>query len=143
VYSRCCRPLPGDEIVGYLGRGEGLAVHTRDCATARKLEHKDSERFIGVEWSDEIKRNFETTIHVTVVNGKGVLARVAGALGSAETDIVHVDMGQGTPPDTAELKFVVAVRDTSHLEQVLRHLKRTSSVIKADRQTNKGLINPS
>jgi len=68
---------------------------------------------------------------------------VAGALASAETDIVHVDMGQETPQDTAELKFVVAVRDTSHLEQVLRHLKRTSSVIKADRQTNKGLINPS
>jgi GTP pyrophosphokinase len=137
VYSRCCRPLPGDDIVGYLGRGEGLAVHTRDCATARKLEHKDSERFIGVEWSDELSRSFETTITVTVVNGKGVLARVAGALASGETDIVHVDMGQETPQDTAELKFVVAVRDVSHLEQVLRHLNRTPSVIKAERQTNK------
>ena len=138
VYSRCCRPLPGDDIVGYLGRGEGLAVHTRDCATARKLEHKDRERFIGVEWSDELTRNFETSINVTVLNGKGVLARVAGALASAETDIVHVDMGHETPQDTAELKFVVAVRDTTHLEQVLRHLKRTPSVIRADRQTNKG-----
>jgi GTP pyrophosphokinase len=113
-------------------------VHTRDCATARKLEHKDSERFIGVEWSDDITRSFETSINVTVLNGKGVLARVAGALASAETDIVHVDMGQETPQDTAELKFVVAVRDTAHLEQVLRHLKRTPSVIQADRQTNKG-----
>jgi GTP pyrophosphokinase len=137
VYSRCCRPLPGDDIVGYLGRGEGLAVHTRDCAIARKLEHKDSERFIGVEWSDELTRSFETTITVTVVNGKGVLARVAGALASGETDIVHVDMGQETPQDTAELKFVVAVRDVSHLDQVLRHLNRTPSVIKAERQTNK------
>ncbi len=137
VYSRCCRPLPGDDIVGYLGRGEGLAVHTRDCATARKLEHKDSERFIGVEWSDELARNFETGITVTVLNGKGVLARVAGALASAETDIVHVDMGQESPQDTAELKFVVAVRDTTHMEQVLRYLKRTPSVIQAARQSNK------
>ena len=142
VYSRCCRPLPGDEIVGYLGRGDGLAVHTRDCAAARKLEHKDSERFIGVEWSDEMTRSFETGINVTVVNGKGVLARVAGAMASAETDIVHVDMGHETPQDTAELKFIVAVRDTSHLDQVMRHLKRTSSVIQATRQTNKGLTNP-
>jgi len=140
VFSRCCRPLPGDDIVGYLGRGEGLAVHTRDCATARKLEHKDSERFIGVEWSDEMSRSFETAITVTVVNGQGVLARVAGAMASAETDIVHVDMGQETPQDTAELKFVIAVRDTSHLEQVLRHLKRTPSVIKAERQTHKGSL---
>jgi GTP diphosphokinase / guanosine-3',5'-bis(diphosphate) 3'-diphosphatase len=138
VFSRCCRPLPGDDIVGYLGRGEGLAVHTRDCATARKLEHKDSERFIGVEWSDELSRSFETALTVTVVNGQGVLARVAGAMASAETDIVHVDMGQESPQDTAELKFVITVRDTSHLEQVLRHLKRTPSVIKAERLTHKG-----
>jgi GTP pyrophosphokinase len=138
VFSRCCRPLPGDDIVGYLGRGEGLTVHTRDCATARKLEHKDSERFIGVEWSDELSRSFETAITITVINGKGVLARVAGAMASAETDIVHVDMGQETPQDTAELKFVISVRDTTHLDQVLRHLKRTPSVIKAERQKHKG-----
>jgi GTP diphosphokinase / guanosine-3',5'-bis(diphosphate) 3'-diphosphatase len=138
VYSRCCRPLPGDDIVGYLGRGEGLAVHTRDCATARKLEHKDSERFIGVEWSEEPVRNFETSIEVTVVNGKGALARVAGALSAAEADIVHVDMGNESPQDTADLRFVIAVRDLVHLETVLRQLKRTSSVIQAARQTNKG-----
>ena len=138
VYSSCCRPLPGDDIVGYLGRGEGLAVHTRDCQAARKLEHKDSERFIGVEWSDEPVRSFETGIEVTVVNGKGVLARVAGALASAEADIVHVDMGHESPQDTADLRFVVAVRDTHHLDSVLRQLKRTPSVIQAERQTNKG-----
>ena len=129
--------MPGDPIVGYLGRGEGLVVHVSDCGLARRLLNKDSERFIGVEWSDELTRSFETTITVTVVNGKGVLARVAGALASGETDIVHVDMGQETPQDTAELKFVVAVRDVSHLDQVLRHLNRTPSVIKAERQTNK------
>jgi GTP pyrophosphokinase len=59
-------------------------------------------------------------------------------MASAETDIVHVDMGQESPQDTAELKFVITVRDTSHLEQVVRHLKRTPSVIKAERLTHKG-----
>ena len=138
VYSRCCRPLPGDDIVGYLGRGEGLAVHTRDCSLARKLQQKDSERFIGVEWSDEPTRGFETAIEVTVVNGKGVLARVAGALATAEADIVHVDMGNESALDTAELRFVLSVRDVQHLEAVMRQLKRTPSVIQAKRQTPKG-----
>lgn len=138
VYSRCCRPLPGDDIVGYLGRGEGLAVHARDCAAARKLAHKDSERFIGVEWSDELSQSFETAITVTMLNGKGILARVAGALASAETDIVQVEMGNTASQDIAELRFVIAVRDTAHLEQVLRQLKRTPSVVNADRQTHKG-----
>ena len=133
VYSRCCRPLPGDEIVGYLGRGEGLAVHRAECSSARKLRQKDSERFIGVEWSDEPTRAFETGIEVTVVNGKGVLARIAGAMASAEADIVHVDMGQEKVQDAAELRFLLSVRDRSHLDAVLRQLKRTPAVIKAER----------
>jgi guanosine-3',5'-bis(diphosphate) 3'-pyrophosphohydrolase len=74
-FASCCRPVPGDAILGYLGRGEGLVVHTADCGVARRLQHKDSERFIGVEWSDEPVRPFETGVLVTVTNGKGVLAR--------------------------------------------------------------------
>ena len=135
TYSQCCHPIPGDEIVGYLGRGEGLAVHRSECANARKLQQKDSERFIGVEWSEEPVRNFETAIEVSVVNGKGVLARVAGAMAASETDIVHVDMGHETAQDTAELRFTISVRDQQHLDAVLRQLKRTPSVIKAERQT--------
>lgn len=113
-------------------------MHTHDCALARKLQQKDSERFIGVEWSDEPTRNFETAVEVTVVNGKGVLARVAGALAAAEADIVHVDMGNESAQDTADLRFVLAVRDVQHLQAVLRQLKRTPSVIQAKRQTPKG-----
>ena len=135
VYSRCCRPLPGDDIVGYLGRGEGLAVHTRHCGHARRLQQKDSERFIGVEWSDEPVRAFETAVQVTVVNGKGVLARVAGAMASSEADIVHVDMGQESAQDTADLHFILSVRDLPHLDTVLRQLRRTPSVISAERES--------
>jgi GTP pyrophosphokinase len=86
-----------------------------------------------VEWSDEPTRPFETGIEVTVVNGKGVLARVAGALASAESDIIHVDMGQEAAQDSAQLRFVIAVSDASHLEAVLRQLKRTPSVVSAHR----------
>uniref|UniRef100_UPI0035B2C5B7 RelA/SpoT family protein n=1 Tax=Hylemonella sp. TaxID=2066020 RepID=UPI0035B2C5B7 len=132
-FATCCRPIPGDAIVGYLGRGEGLVVHTADCAIARKLHHKDSERFIGVEWSDEPARAFEATVVVTVNNGKGVLARVASALASAEADITHIDMGQEAALETIDLRFVVAVRDRVHLADVLRALKRTPSVLRARR----------
>jgi guanosine-3',5'-bis(diphosphate) 3'-pyrophosphohydrolase len=132
-YAPCCRPLPGDEIVGYLGRGEGLVVHVAGCSVARRLQYKDSERFIAVEWSDEPVRAFETGVLVTVSNGKGVLARVAAALASAEADITHVDMGDEAAQDATDLRFVVSVRDTTHLESVLRNLKRTPSVLRARR----------
>lgn len=132
-FAACCRPVPGDAIVGYLGRGEGLVVHTDDCAVAKRLQHKDSERFIGVEWSDEPVRAFETGIRVTIANGKGVLARVAAALAAAEADITHVDMDEERTQDSVELRFIISVRDKAHLDAVLRNLKRQPSVMRAKR----------
>jgi GTP pyrophosphokinase len=132
-FASCCRPVPGDPILGYLGRGEGLVVHTTECTVAKRLQHKDAERFIGVEWSDEPLRSFETGILVTVANGKGALARVAAALANAEADITHVDMDDERAQDATDLRFVVSVRDRSHLDSVLRNLKRTPSVMNAVR----------
>jgi guanosine-3',5'-bis(diphosphate) 3'-pyrophosphohydrolase len=132
-FATCCRPVPGDAIVGYLGRGEGLVVHTEECGVAKRLKHKDAERFISVEWSDEPVRPFETGVLVTVANGKGVLARVAAALATAEADITHVDMDDEEAQDATDLRFVIAVRDKTHLEAVLGKLKRTPSVMRAQR----------
>jgi len=133
-FARCCRPIPGDEIVGYLGRGEGLVVHMHDCPVAKKLQHKDAERFITVEWSDEPVRSFETGLVVTAKNGKGVLAKVAAALAAAEADIVHIDMGHEATQDDVEFRFVIGVRDAAHLAVVLRSLNRTASVMRAERR---------
>ena len=132
-FAPCCKPIPGDGILGYLGRGEGLVIHTDDCAVAKRLQHRDSERFIAVDWSDEPTRLFETTLLITVANGKGVLARVAASLATAEADITHVNMGQERAQDATELRFGVAVRDRVHLASVLRSLKRTPSVLRVQR----------
>ena len=134
VYAPCCRPIPGDRIVGYLGRGEGLAVHTEDCPVVRRLLHRDRERFLEVEWAEELTRPFESTVVVTVSNGKGVLARVAAAIATAEADITHIHMGDEAAQSTTELRFMIAVRDRVHLAQVLRQLRRTPSVLRAQRQ---------
>lgn len=130
-YASCCRPLPGDTIVGYLGHGEGLMVHRTECQTAQRLLSKDRERFINVDWAEETTRSFDTGISVTVQNGKGVLAKVASSLASAEADISHIDMGSEHAHDIAELHFVVAVRDRAHQQATLERLRRTASVITA------------
>ena len=131
--AKCCKPIPGDSIMGYLGRGEGLVVHTDDCAMAKRLVHRDKERFIAVDWSDEPSRSFETGLLVTVVNGKGVLARVAAAMAAAEADITQVDMAQESTQDAAELRFGVSVRDRVHLAAIIRGVKRTPSVLRVQR----------
>lgn len=132
-YAPCCMPIPGDAVVGYLGRGEGLVVHRQDCATARRLQHKDAERFLRVEWADDLHKLFQARITVMVTNGKGVLAQVASAMAKAEADIAHIDMGDSAAEATTDLHFVIAVRDTAHLEQVLDTLNRATPVVRATR----------
>ncbi|MEJ8820573.1 bifunctional (p)ppGpp synthetase/guanosine-3',5'-bis(diphosphate) 3'-pyrophosphohydrolase [Variovorax humicola] len=132
-FALCCRPIPGDSIVGYLGHGEGLVVHTDECGVGQRLRHRDSERFFAVEWAEEPVRTFETGVVITVRNDKGVLARVAATLAEAEADITHVEMADETPQDSTDLRFVIAVRDRAHLDAVLRAVKRTPSVLAANR----------
>ena len=128
--AHCCRPIPGDEIVGYLGRGEGLIVHTAECHTGKRLFERDSERWIHVEWADELSRPFETRIVVLVANGKGVLAQVASAVSAAEADITHIDMSEAAGSETAELRLLLSVRDRQHLADVLRTLRRSRVVLR-------------
>ncbi|PPE65492.1 RelA/SpoT family protein [Caldimonas caldifontis] len=129
----CCRPIPGDAIVGYLGRGEGLVVHTGECQVGKRLYQRDSERWIAVEWADELSRMFDTAVTVLVLNQKGVLAKVAQAVSEAEADITHIDMGHDPGQSTTELKLLLAVRDRVHLAQVLRTLKRSPLVLRVSR----------
>ena len=133
-YATCCHPIPGDAIVGYLGRGEGLVVHTDDCPVIRKQLLRDSERFTEVEWSDEPVRSFETRLLVTLNNVKGALAKVAGALAAAEADITHLEMSKEPVLSDLDIRFTVAVRDRIHLAHVLRSLKRTPTVMRIVRE---------
>lgn len=132
-FARCCHPIPGDKIVGYLGRGEGLIIHTDDCQVGKKLQYKDRERFIEVEWSDTLARTFEVALQVTVADGKGVLARVASTLAAAGADITHVNMSEERAGHATDLRFAIAIQDQSHLNDVLRALERTPSVLRAVR----------
>jgi GTP pyrophosphokinase/guanosine-3',5'-bis(diphosphate) 3'-pyrophosphohydrolase len=129
----CCRPIPGDAIVGYLGRGEGLVVHTAECSVGKRLFARDSEHWMGVEWAEQPSRPFETTISLLVTNGKGVLAQVAQSVSEAEADITHIDMGNDPAAESAELRLLLSVRDRLHLADVMRTLKRSPAVLRVSR----------
>jgi GTP pyrophosphokinase/guanosine-3',5'-bis(diphosphate) 3'-pyrophosphohydrolase len=131
--ASCCRPIPGDAIVGNLGRGEGLTVHTVDCSVGKRLFERDSERWMGVEWAEVPTRPFETAVSLLVKNGKGVLAQVASAVSHAEADITHIDMGDERAAETAELRLLLSVRDRLHLADVMRTLKRSPAVLRVAR----------
>ena len=129
----CCRPIPGDDVVGYLGRGEGLMVHTGECSVGKRLFERDSERWMGVDWAEQPTRTFETAVTLLVNNGKGVLAQVAQAVSEAEADITHIEMGNEPAAETTELQLLLSVRDRLHLADVMRALKRSPAVMHVSR----------
>jgi GTP diphosphokinase / guanosine-3',5'-bis(diphosphate) 3'-diphosphatase len=129
----CCRPIPGDDIVGYLGRGEGLVVHTAECSVGKRLFERDSERWMSVEWAEQPTRAFETGINLLLHNGKGVLAKVAAAVSAAEADITHIDMGSEPAAESTELRMLLSVRDRLQLAAVIRQLKRSAAVMRVAR----------
>lgn len=129
----CCRPIPGDSIVGYLGRGEGLVVHCADCSVSKRLFERDADRWILVEWAEELSRPFEAGVSLLLKNGKGALGKVASAVSEAEADITHIDMGDEPASDVAELQLLLSVRDRLHLADVLRTLRRSSSILRVNR----------
>ena len=124
----CCRPIPGDAIVGYLGRGEGLVVHTAECSVGRRLFERDREHWMSVAWAEEMTRPFETAVNLLLRNGKGVLAQVASAVSSAEADIIHIDMGEERTGESTDMRLVISVRDRFHLAEVMRLLRRSPPV---------------
>jgi len=129
--ATCCRPIPGDDIRGYLGRGEGLKVHTAECQVGRRLFQRDSEHWISVAWADELTRSFEAGVGVLMKNGKGVLAQIAMAVSAAEADITHIAMTEESQDlETAEMQLLLSVRDRLHLADVLRTLKRSPAVLR-------------
>ena len=132
-YARCCRPIPGDAVLGYLMQGEGLVVHTEDCPVAQELQRKDPERFVPVAWG-EPQRAFAADITVTVNNAVGVLAGVTATLAADGVDITRIHMDDDvSQQDVLEIDFTVAVQDFAHLQDILRHLRRTPSVQRAER----------
>ena len=127
----CCRPIPGDPIVGLIRKGHGLVVHTHDCLAIAKLR---SERgnWVDVEWEPEIKGMFEASIRVVAKNERGVLARLASAIAETESNIVNVSMDEDTGEATT-LFFTLQVSDRIHLALILRALRRIPEVIRITR----------
>ncbi|MCE9570393.1 MAG: TGS domain-containing protein, partial [Rhodocyclales bacterium] len=127
----CCRPIPGDPIVGLIRKGQGLVVHTHDCPAIAKLR---SERgnWIDVEWEPEITGMFEASIRVVAKNVRGVLARLAAEIAETGSNIVNVSMDEDTG-DATTLFFTLQVTDRTHLALILRALRRIPEVVRITR----------
>ena len=126
-YAKCCRPIPGDRVVGQFRRGQGLAVHTRDCVTLRK-QRGDAEQLVDVEWAHDVEGVFDAGIRLLIEDRRGLLAELALAIADAEANIDNVSLERPDGGEVSAIFFSVQVKDRRHLAHVIRAVKRVDSV---------------
>ena len=131
-YGKCCRPIPGDALTGQFRRGQGLLVHTRDCATLKK-QSVDVAELVDVEWAPDVEGVFVTGVRLLVADRRGLLAELASAIADADANIDAVSMERPDGGDVLAMFFAVQVRDRRHLAQVLRALHHITDVKRATR----------
>ena len=125
-YAKCCRPLPGDAMVGQFRKGQGLVVHLRDCVTLRK-QRVDSFELVDVEWAPDVQGVFDAGVRVLVADRRGLLAELATAIGDTDANIDTVSMERPDGGDVA-MFFGVQVRDRRHFAHMMRALRRIPDV---------------
>jgi GTP pyrophosphokinase len=130
-YSRCCQPVPGDGVVGYITRGRGVSIHRSDCPNVLALA-RDPERRIEIEWAAEKGDRFFVKLYMQGTDRRGLLSDVAKAISETGTDISHADMRASSGGMQGE--FVVEVRDLAHLEKIRRAVGRVKGVIDVQRR---------
>jgi GTP pyrophosphokinase len=129
-YARCCHPIPGDEIIGFLSSGRGVVIHRTVCPNVADFR-KHPTKWIPVEWQRGIKGEFHSEIQVRTMNRVGLLAEVAGRISATKSNIDHVAVE--TDGDASTLLFRLKVRDRRHLAQVIRSIRTNPDVVKVNR----------
>ncbi len=129
-FAKCCNPVPGDPIVGYISRGRGVTVHTADCPT---IENMEPERLIAVQWEGaEEALPYPARIRVITRNQKGTLGKIAMTLAESNANIESAIV-RSTTDNFSEMDFVVEVLDAAHLYKILDHLRGMDIVQEANR----------
>ena len=126
-YARCCSPIPGDEIVGFMTSGRGIVIHRTQCHNLAEYS-RDPSKWIPVSWKARVKGEFLSEIQVRTLDRVGLLAELAGKISSTGTNIEHVRVD--SDDDSSVLAFRLKVRDRKHMAQVMRSIHGTPGVVR-------------
>jgi guanosine-3',5'-bis(diphosphate) 3'-pyrophosphohydrolase len=140
VRARCCNPIRGEKIVGYITRGKGVSVHSATCPNVVNLMY-DPERRIDVEWDKgDAVANYTVKLTMEVEDRKGLLAAVSAKIADINTNIKNMDARTGGDDQRARIDVTVEISDLKHLEKVIKSLRSVDGVIDVERAGGPGRI---
>ena len=131
-FAQCCRPIPGDPIIGIISKGQGMVIHTHDCPVIAKARH-DPDRVLDVAWDPESRKPFDVGIKLVVANQRGVLAKVAAEIAEADSNIQNVAVDPEDGSSYTNMYFTLQVSNRLHLAGIMRGLRRIPEVIRISR----------
>jgi GTP pyrophosphokinase len=127
--SQCCRPLPGDPIVGFITMGRGVSVHKANC---QNLLSSDPKRWIDVSWSGIAEKTYKAGIHISAENKRGIFSEISGAISLDNANIIDIS-AHPTPTDQADMTISLEVENLNHLNVLIQHLRQLPAVINVRR----------
>ena len=130
-FAKCCNPVTGDKIVGFITRGRGLTIHTTDCPNIDEFNY-NKDRIIEVEWDRTEKKAHHVEISVLTLDKPGLLANVSSAITTSDANITHAE-AITREDKKAVLNFIVDINDLEHLKTVLEKVQRVDGVLQAKR----------
>ena len=130
-YAKCCYPIPGDDVMGYLTAGRGVVIHRNNCGNLSNFR-KQPEKWITVSWEEKIDREFHTQIQAETRNRTGVLAEVAATIADCGSNIEQVEV-LSRHEDCSVLTFLLQVKDRNHLARIMRNVRKMKSVLRVSR----------
>ena len=125
----CCRPIPGDPILGFINKDKGLIIHTHDCRGIRKDE-LDHEKWLDVEWEPNPDTYFNVNLNLLVINERGILAKITSVIADSEANIHNIFVDEGDGSNFSNLRLIVQVRNRIHLAELIRNLRKISKINK-------------
>ena len=132
-FSKCCSPVPGDEIVGFITRGYGVSVHRKDCPNANPERNPSEQgRWIKVSWSDDCFDSYNTALEVICKDRPNLLVDISTVLSTCKASVTGLNI-HTTADGFALFHMVIAVADAKQLNQIIRKLHNISSVMKVNR----------
>jgi len=131
-FAQCCRPIPGDPILGFINKDKGLVIHTHDCPAIRKFK-LDPDKWLDVDWDTDNKRLFKVNLRIVVVDAPGMLAKIATAIALAESNIDSVNIEEPDGSQYSNVNFTVQVRNRVHLADLIRNLRKIPDVVRIGR----------
>ncbi|MBK8285854.1 MAG: bifunctional (p)ppGpp synthetase/guanosine-3',5'-bis(diphosphate) 3'-pyrophosphohydrolase [Ahniella sp.] len=135
--ARCCQPIPGDPIIGYLTRGKGVSIHRQGCASFENLIRRDPDRCMEVAWGHRAEFSYEIEILVRGYDRKGLLKDVSSAISAADAHVIAASTRLDADHGIAEMHFAVRVSDFAQLSGLLNKVAGLPNVIEARRKAQK------